>query len=181
MPKIALWLCVALLALATRGAAAAPLEISLVAQKTNPAAPQMGDQIKFASVIRNAGSAPAHGVVAWISLVQVDPGHEQPMDLEDWSAHKAVTQAVLAPGERVSVEWPMRLIQAGDYRVVVSAVERGSARIVTSPFVEFHVARKPVVESRRILPVAFGVPLLLTGLFFVRRRRTPVRGPMPSQ
>ena len=170
MPKIALWLCVALLALATRGAAAAPLEISLVAQKTNPAAPQMGDQIKFASVIRNAGSAPAHGVVAWISLVQVDPGHEQPMDLEDWSAHKAVTQATLAPGGQIAVQWPMRLIQAGDYRVVISAVERNTPHIITSPFIDFHVARKPVVESRRILPVAFGVPLLL-GLALVFRQR----------
>jgi hypothetical protein len=122
-------------------------------------------------VIRNAGSAPAQGVVAWISLIEVDPGREQPMDLEDWSAHKAVTQAVLAPGERVSVEWPMRLIQAGDYRVVISAVERGSPRVVTSPFADFHVERKPVVESQRILPVAFGVPLLLAVPLLWRRRR----------
>jgi hypothetical protein len=73
--------------------------------------------------------------------------------------HKALTQATLAPGEKIGIEWPMRPNQAGDYRVVISAVERGSPRIVTSPFVDFYVERKPVVESRRILPVAFGVPL----------------------
>ena len=164
-----------LLLLACLLAAAAPasqaaLDVSLAPEATNAAAPRMGDWMKFASQIRNTGPAPAHGVLAWISLIEVDPGREQPMDLEDWSAHKAVTQATLAPGETVRVEWPMRLIQAGDYRVVVSAVERGSPRIVTSPFVDFHVARKPVVESRRILPVAFGVPLLLACVFLWRRR-----------
>lgn len=150
---------------------AAPLEITLTPHKQNPPTPQMGDRMKFQSVIRNISDKPAHGVVAWISLVQVNPGHEQPMDLEDWSAHKAVTQAVLAPGQQVTVDWPMRLIQAGDYRVVISAVERNAPNIITSPFIDFHVNRKPVVESKRILPVALGVPLLLAGIIMFRLRR----------
>jgi hypothetical protein len=142
----------------------------------------MGDRLKFESVIANTGTAPAQGVVAWMSLIQVDPGHEQPVDLEDWSAHKAVTQAALAPGAKLPTEWPMRLIQAGDYRVMISAVERGASRVVTSPFVDFHVERKPVVESRRILPVALGVPLLLFGLLVLRRvRNRSTSGFTPSR
>jgi hypothetical protein len=109
--------------------------------------------------------------VAWISLVQVYPGQEQPVDLEDWSAHKAVTQAVLQPGQQVNVEWPIRLINAGAYRVVISAVDRETAHVVTSPFVDFQVRRKPVVESARILPVAFGMPVVVLGLMVVRRYR----------
>ena len=169
MKKIALWLGACLFLLASPAWAA--LEVSLAAGGANPAQPKMGDRLKFDSVIANAGTAPAQGVVAWISLIEVDPGHEQPMDLEDWSAHKAVTRASLAPGEKVSVDWPMRLIQAGDYRVIISAVERGSARVATSPFVDFHVERKAVVESQRILPVALGVPLLIAGAFVLRRSR----------
>lgn len=172
MKKIALWLGAWVLVLSAGAAwAVAPLEISLVAGKTNPPSPQMGDHMKFVSAIRNSGATPAQGLVAWISLVQVDPGHEQPVDLEDWSAHKAVTQASLAPGQQITVEWPMRLIQAGDYRVVISAVERSTPHIITSPFIDFHVKRKPVVESQRILPVAFGVPLVLGGLALWRVRR----------
>lgn len=30
--------------------------------------------------------------MAWISLVEIDPGNEQPVDLEDWSAHKGIAQ-----------------------------------------------------------------------------------------
>ena len=53
------------------------------------------------------------GVIAWISLVQTDRGKEQPVDLEDWSAHKAAVAAGLVPGETIHTDWPMRLIQSG--------------------------------------------------------------------
>lgn len=172
MKSIPLWLFACLLILAAASARAAEqLDISLSAQPSNPATPQMGDHLNFVSAIRNTGHTPAQGIVAWISLVQVDPGHEQPVDLEDWSAHKAVTRAILAPGEQITVAWPMRLIQAGDYRVVISAVERNTPHIITSPFLDFHVRRKPVVESKRILPVAFGVPGLLGLAMLWRLRR----------
>lgn len=152
--------------------AADSLNISLVPDQANSPSPQMGDWLKFHSVVSNPGTQPAHGIVAWISLVQVDPGQEQPVDLEDWSAHKAVTQAVLLPGQQVTVEWPMRLIQAGAYRVVISAVDRETGHVMTSPFVDFQVRRKPVVESSRILPVAFGIPALLLGVVGWRRYRS---------
>jgi hypothetical protein len=161
----------ALLVLPAAASAAAPLDITLSADGRNPASPQMGDRLSFHSVIRTTGNVPVPGLVAWISLVRVDAGHEQPVDLEDWSALKALTRPSVAPGEQIRTEWPMRLIQAGDYRVVVSAVSRGADRVVTSPFADFHVRRKPVVESRRILPVAFGMPLLMGGIFLVRWAR----------
>jgi hypothetical protein len=176
--KTAAVLLFSLALLAARDAVAAdPLSISLAPDHANPPSPQMGDSLTFHSVIRNGGSRAAHGVVAWISLVQVDPGQEQPVDLEDWSAHKAVTQPVLQPGQQVRVEWPVRLIQAGAYRVVISTVERETGHVMTSPFIDFQVRRKPVVESTRILPVAFGVPAFLLGLLAWRRyrRRIPVK------
>lgn len=47
-----------------------------------------------------------------------------------------------------------RLAARRDSRRRRIAGERGSTRVATSPFVDFHVERKPVVESQRILPVA---------------------------
>lgn len=165
------------LALWMPGRAAEPLAITLTPGQSHPVSPQMGDQLTFDTVITNPGGHPIHGLVAWISLVRVDPGHEQPMDLEDWSAHKAVARALLGPGERVDVTWPMRLIQAGAYRVVVSAMDQETGRVMTSPVLDFLVRPKPVVESRRILPVALGVPLILLGMLVsVGLRRRRVRG-----
>lgn len=149
-------------------AALSPLQIDLRPASTNPTHPVMGDQLTFQSTITNAGSVPLHGLVAWISLVEIDPGHEQPMDLEDWSAHKAVSGTILKPGEQLATDWPMRLIQHGDYRVVISATDHEHHHVYTSDMLQFHIARKPVVESRRILPVAMGIPALIGGLIGFR-------------
>jgi hypothetical protein len=176
----------ALLALLASGPAAqaAGLEIALTPDPGNPAAPRMGDRVAFHSVIRNTGATPIHGLTAWLGLVETTPGHEQPVDLEDWSAHKAVTAPVLAPGRATTVEWPVRLIRSGDYRVVISAAARDAAGVVTSPVVDFRVAPKPVVESRRILPVALGVPALLAiwlaGLGLRRRVKHGLSGSTDS-
>jgi hypothetical protein len=152
------------LALCLGAAHAADISVELRPGSENPPTPTMGDSMHFRSVIHNNGSKPIRGLVAWISLVEVTPGKEQPMDLEDWSAHKAIAGAALAPGGSLYTDWPMRLIQGGDYRVVISATDRTGQDVYTSQTVQFHVARKPVVESTRVLPVALGVPLLITGL-----------------
>lgn len=146
------------------------LHVTLSADSKNPQHPTMGDWMTFTSQITNTGTTPIHGDVAWISLVQVDRGKEQPVDLEDWSAHKADVVATLAPGESRETIWPMRLIQAGNYRVVVSAASGTAKSLVASPMLAFTVAEKPVVQSARILPVAIGVPILLLLAFLLRFR-----------
>jgi hypothetical protein len=103
----------------------------------------MGDRLTFESAVTNTATRPAQGVVTWMSLVEMTPGQEQPVDLEDWSAHKAETRTVLAPGESIKVEWPMRLIKAGDYRIVISATERNAGNVITSPALDFRVSPKP--------------------------------------
>jgi hypothetical protein len=150
---------------------AAPVRIDLVADEANPAHPKMGDNLEFHSVITNESGTPVAGLVAWISLVEIDPGHEQPMDLEDWSAQKAVAGARLASGGKLETTWPIRLIKSGDYRVVVSCTSRGGQIVSTSPTREFHVAQKRMIESTRILPVALGIPLLLLAVLVARRLR----------
>jgi len=129
----------------------------------------MGNHLRFSSTITNTGSAPIEGLVAWISLVEIDPGHEQPMDLEDWSAHKAVSGAFLGPGQSLRTNWPMRLIKAGDYRVVVSVTNRDSHTVFTSPTIQFHVRQKAVLQSTRILAVAVAIPLLFVALLIVKK------------
>lgn len=175
MKRITILIVFLLLAIHSAAFAADQIQISLAPAPFNPVAPRMGDHLTFRSVIINKGTSPAHGVVAWLGLVRVDPGKEQPVDLEDWSAQKAVSRGVVLPGEQIAVDWPMRLIQSGDYRVVVSAAERSAPGLVTSPFASFHVASKQVIESRRVIPVAIIMPLLIAviaaGRFYRARRR----------
>lgn len=151
--------------------AMAALTVSLTPAPDTPDHPRMGDRLSFQTSILNVGSTPEHGLVAWISLLQTDPGQEQPVDLEDWSAHKAVTAAALEPGQTLEATWPMRLIAAGHYRLVVCLASRETRELVTSPVVAFTVQSKPVVASARALPVALGIPLLLGGVLFRQWRR----------
>jgi hypothetical protein len=150
-------------------AADPPFTVSLRQDSKNSTAPTMGDRLRFWSTISNTGKKPLEGLVAWISLVEIDPGNEQPVDLEDWSAHKAITGAVLGPGQSLKTDWPMRLIKGGDYRVMVSATERNSRTVLTSPVVEFHVQQKSALQPGRILAVAAGVPLLMIGAIALRK------------
>lgn len=168
-PLPGLTLALALLGAAPAFAATGGLSIGIAPSSANPATPQMGDRLTFHSEIRNTGDAPVDGVIAWLGLVRVDKGQEQPVGLEDWSAEKAVTEDVLPPGGTIETDWPMRLIAEGHYRVVVSAASRGGPNLASSPFADFTVRPKPVVESRRVLPVAIGVPVLLALGFLVRR------------
>jgi hypothetical protein len=153
-------------------AAAGDLSIQIAASADNPTHPQMGDHLAFQTRLTNTGTIPVDGVISWLSIVRVDPGREAPIGLEDWSAEKALTQASLAPGETIVTDWPMRLIQDGHYRAVVSAASRDGADLAASPFVDFTVRVKPVVQSTRIIPVAAGVPLLLMMFFFLRRSKS---------
>ena len=157
------------------GAAPAPIALALQPAGSNPADPVMGDHLRFWSTITNTGPSTIDGLVAWISLVEIDPGNEQPVDLEDWSAQKAVTGARLRPGARLMTDWPMRLIKGGDYRVVVSVTDRDGRQVYTSPTIQFHVRQKPVLQVGRVLPVAAGIPVFFIGtMVFNRRRRRRV-------
>ena len=130
----------------------------------------MGDKISFKSSIKNNSNKSINGLVGWISLVEITKGHEQPMDLEDWSAHKAISRSSLKPGETLITEWPMRLIRSGDYRVFVSITSRDGNEVFTSPTIDFHVNQKPVISSYRVLFVAFGIPLILLITLIYRRK-----------
>ena len=161
-----IWFCFLFLLWPIPALASGSLDISLAPVTNNPANPVMGDHLHFQSIIVNRSGKPIRGLVAWISLVEVDKGNEQPVDLEDWSAHKAITGAALGPGQSLTTDWPMRLIKGGDYRVMVSVTGRDDSAVVSSPTLEFHVKQKPVLQSGRVLPVAFGVPLLLLCAIF---------------
>lgn len=131
-----------------------------------PAGPlQMGDTPNFLGAVTNLGSQPAHGLVVYLSLVSLTPGQEHPVDLEDWSAQKAVRIDRLNPGATDYRPWNMRLIAAGNYGVALTVVDPRKSRPLVSDLVTFVVRPKPTLIAGRVLPVAIGVPLFIMGLW----------------
>ena len=145
--------------------------LDVVPAAANPPAPQMGDHMVFQSVLRNGTGADLHGVVVWISLLRIDAGEEQPMDLEDWSALKAATTNLVADGQQVASSWDMRLIQAGRYRVLINMTSRDGKFVVSSAPIDFTIKERPVVDPVRVLPVAIGEPILVFLVLLWRLRR----------
>ncbi len=125
---------------------------------------KMGDTSAFIGTVTNIGQRPLKGLVVYLSLVSLEPGNEHPVDLEDWSAQKAVRIDRLSPGKSSTHSWGMRLIQAGEYGTALTVVDPQEKRPIVSDLVPFDVNPKPTLASNRILPVAIGEPLLLLTL-----------------
>jgi hypothetical protein len=147
-------------------AGAASLQLSVSKPERTMA---MGDKPLFESVLTNTGARPVGSVVLYISLVNLDKGSEHPVDLEDWSAQKAVHLDRLEGGAVSKEQWPMRLIQSGHYGLFVTAVTGEDSRPVTSEILLFDIQPKKTVIPSRIWPVAGGVPLLLLFLMALLR------------
>jgi len=66
------------------GDPAAPrLAVAVAADTAGPAAPRMGDRLTFHSTVANRGAEAAPAMVVWLTLLRLDAGHEQAVDLED--------------------------------------------------------------------------------------------------
>ena len=144
---------------------------------------RMGDTPRFAGSVTNTGGKPLGGLIVYLSLVSLAPGHEQPLDLEDWSGEKAARIGHLAPGASDVRSWGMRLIAAGRYGVTLTVVDPVEKRPVVSELAVFDVAPKPMLASGRVLAVAVGEPLLLgmlLGALGLRRRGRAPKGSPPT-
>jgi len=122
---------------------------------------RMGDNPVFKGSVSNTGRQNLQGLVVYLSLVSLKPGHEHPMDLEDWSAQKATRIEQLAPGETSARDWSMRLIRAGRFGVALTVVNPQENKPPVSDLIPFDVLPKPTLASGRVLPVAIGEPLIL--------------------
>jgi len=130
---------------------------------------KMGDTPNFLGAVTNLGPQPAQGLVVYLSLVSLAPGDEHPVDLEDWSAQKAVRIDRLNSSATDFRNWGMRLIASGKFGVALTVVDPREPRPIVSDLVPFEIQPKVTLVAGRVLPVAIGEPLLILILFAVLR------------
>ncbi|MBK9078831.1 MAG: hypothetical protein WBP38_12690 [Hyphomicrobium sp.] len=155
-------------------ASAAGLTIELTQDAANPAMPEAGDRIVLRSTIENRDLAQHHSLTAWISLVQIGKDHDRLIDPNGWVAKRTALVTELQPGAKLNTDWTIHLLQSGAYKAAVSVADRMTPAPASSRFVNFSVKPNSVVDWRRVLPVAFGVPSViaaLIGLAWLRRLR----------
>ena len=134
-----------------------------------------GQYVKLPATVTNTSNGPVKDVVAYVSLVDVTRGQQAPVDLEDWSAHRAVTVPTLAAGQSKDVSWSLRLVKGGDYIVYANAIARGSTRASVGQEIPLSVTAQKNLNPGGVLPVAVGVPIIAGAALFgpvaLRQRR----------
>jgi hypothetical protein len=135
----------------------------------------MGDKIIYTGTITNISDKPVANVIAYISLANVTQGKESPMDLEDWSANKAIKVNTIPPHGTYEGKWPMRLIDSGSYVAYITVVDKNDNTPVCSTMSRLEIKRVLRLNPNNVLPVAIGEPVALGMVFmfvaFRRRRR----------
>ncbi len=133
----------------------------------------MGDKITYAGTITNNSDKAVNNIIAYISLANITQGKESPMDLEDWSANKAIKVDTIPAHGTYEGKWPMRLIDSGSYVAYITVVDKSDNVPISSTMSHLEIQRVLRLNPNNVLPIAFGEPILI-GVFFmiiaVRRR-----------
>lgn len=143
----------------------------------DPAAIQanMGDKITYVGIITNNSDKHINNIISYISLANITPGKEAPMDLEDWSANKAIKVDSIPPHGTYAGKWPMRLIDSGSYVAYITVVNKGNITPVSSEMSHLEIKRVIRLNPNNVLPVAVGEPVLIGMVFmfiaFKRKNR----------
>jgi len=153
--------------------------ISRITVSINPTSIQanMGDKITYAGTITNNSDNVVNNIIAYISLANVTQGKEAPMDLEDWSANKAIKVDAIPPHRTYEGKWPMRLIDSGSYVAYVTVVDKNDNTPVSSAMSCLEIKRVLRLNPNNVLPVALGEPILLgiVIMFIGFRRRKSIK------
>jgi hypothetical protein len=138
----------------------------------------MGDKITYTGTIANNSDKTVNNIIAYISLADVTQGKEAPMDLEDWSANKAIKVDAIPPHGTCEGKWPMRLIDSGSYVAYITVVDKNDNSPVSSAMSHLEVKRIIRLNPHNILPVAIGEPILIGVVFMLialKRRRKGIK------
>jgi hypothetical protein len=135
----------------------------------------MGDKITYVGKITNNSDRAIDNIIAYISLANITPGKEAPLDLEDWSANKAIKVDTIPSHGTYEGKWPMRLIDSGSYVAYITVVDKNDNTPISSALSHLEIKRVLRLNPNNVLPVAIGEPVVLGMVFmlvaFRRRKR----------
>jgi hypothetical protein len=135
----------------------------------------LGHKFSLQSQVVNNGATAASGLIAHLNVLSLRP--DVYLDPEDWSSHRTRYLPAIPAGGSVTINWKMQAVNAGSIAVFIAVLpQNGEARPpATGPTVHVSIARRKTLNSGGILPLALGIPALLSALLVgagVRRRRS---------
>jgi len=133
-----------------------------------------GDEVIFNTTLTNKGSTESPAITMAMNIVNV--GSHETVDPEDWSPERTQEIEPLAAGTSAELEWQIDTILDGDYMVYITAVPAPSGSDATTQPISssgIHLTVEAFTRSNPggVLPLAIGVPLVLTLVTVALRRR----------
>lgn len=166
-----------LLAVAAIPVAAQPSPLQLDITSTGGAG-RAGDHETVTATVTNTGAQPVDRILLMLSLAEVTRTPAVPLGLEDWTPDPGAARATtLAPGQRLSRTWRLRMIEAGRIAVYATAVEPGVSGVTNSRPVLLTIEPTRNLTPARVLPVVVGVPFAILGaVVLILGRRAARKG-----
>jgi len=133
-----------------------------------------GDDIEFSTVIVNTGDSDTPELVVAMNIINLGKGGD-PVDPEDWSPERTQEVGTIAPGASAEQAWFVSAILDGNYMIYMTVVAtpdgtEATSHPIASPGVHLTVQGFARSNPGGVLPVAIGVPLLLSaGTVLIRR------------
>jgi hypothetical protein len=135
---------------------------------------KIGQQFTFTSTIRNDSAETENELVAHLNVLSSDPGTY--VDPEDWSSHRTLYLAPLAPHEVRKVTWTVTAVNSGSITIYVAVLPRhGAGQVAVSPLLHVEIAKRRALNSGGVLPLALGIPALIGLTALGVRARRPRR------
>jgi ABC-type transport system involved in multi-copper enzyme maturation permease subunit len=137
-----------------------------------------GDLFNFTTQVKN-NEPQQQSMPLVVAMNIINLGSGQPVDPEDWSPERTQALGPLEPRQTSELHWTIDPILKGDYLVymVVTPKPVGStstSQPVASPAIHLTVEQYTWLNPGNVLPLALGMPTLLTavglGLRAMRRR-----------
>lgn len=122
-----------------------------------------------------------------VAMNIINLGSGQPVDPEDWSPERLQALDPLKPGQTAELHWEVDPILEGDYLVYMVLAPKPVAREstsqpVTTPAIHLTVTRYTWLNPGNVLPIAIGIPTILTAAWLGLRalRRREIEGTSPT-
>ncbi len=118
-----------------------------------------GDFVQVSARVTNVGGQALSDVTVYLSMFNtVD---KTPVDLEDWSAQKAINFQGLPAGQSQAIDLSIHLVNPGEYSLVLVGYVPSADTPTISRATFLHVEARKNLNPGNILVVALGTPLAL--------------------
>ncbi len=164
-----------LVGLAAAGTAAGGTTSIRVVTAPTSVQTSIGHTFILRTTITNEAGSPADNLIAHLNVLSLDGSAY--IDPEDWSSKRTRYLDHIPARHSVTLTWKLQAVNSGSVGVYVAVLtSRGEAHPpVVGPTVRVAIARRQTLNSAGILPLALGIPGLLTllavGVRIGRRRR----------